>query len=48
MEESAPAEDHSVPEKVETGDEAAWWLAGVAALGAGALVAARRRFGLTR
>lgn len=47
-EESAPAEEHAVPEKVETGDEAAWWLAGAAAVGAGVLVAARRRFGLTR
>lgn len=44
---AAPAEGgHTVPSKVQTGDEAAWWLAGVSALGAGALVAARRRLGL--
>lgn len=35
--------DHEVPEKVETGDAAAWGPAGAAVLGAGALLAARRR-----
>lgn len=40
------AEEHAVPEKVETGDTAAWWLAGLAAVGAGAMVRFRRSFGL--
>lgn len=34
---------HSVPDKVETGQGQAWWLAGLGALGAGALVALRPR-----
>lgn len=34
---------HSVPDKVETGQDQAWWLAGLGALGAGALVALRPR-----
>ena len=37
--------EHTVPTKVQTGDEAAWWLAGIAALGAGALVRFRKAFG---
>ncbi|MEX3564759.1 hypothetical protein [Micrococcus endophyticus] len=41
-------EEHEVPERVETGNGAAWLLASAAALGAGALVAARRRFALAR
>ena len=44
----APAEGHEVPEKVETGDAAAWGLAGAAALGAGALLAVRRRTAAAR
>ncbi|UBH23995.1 hypothetical protein KW076_08835 [Micrococcus porci] len=43
---TAPDAEHAVPGKVQTGDEAAWWAVGLGALGAGALVAARRRFGL--
>lgn len=35
-----------MPEKVETGDTAAWWLAGLAAVGAVAMVRFRRSFGL--
>lgn len=45
---SEPAGEHTVPETVETGSGQAWWLAALGALGAGGLVAARRRFGLTR
>lgn len=45
---SEPADEHTVPETVETGSGQAWWLAAVAAAGTGALVAGRRRFGLTR
>ena len=37
---------HDVPEKVETGDAAQWWLAGLAAVGAGALVTVRRTFAI--
>lgn len=40
--------DHTVPEKVETGSGQAWWLAALGAAGTGALLAARRRLGLTR
>ena len=43
---SAPAEDggeHAVPGKVQTGDQAIWLVAALGALGAGALVAVRRR-----
>ena len=46
---TAPVADedgHTVPEKVETGDTAAWWLAGLAAVGAVAMVRFRRSFGL--
>lgn len=39
-------DEHTVPDKVETGGESTWWLAGAAALGAGALVTGRRVFGL--
>lgn len=45
---SEPAGEHTVPETVETGSGQAWWLAALGALGAGGLVAVRRRFGLTR
>lgn len=45
---SETADEHTVPETVETGSGQAWWLAAVAAAGAGALVAGRRRFGLAR
>ncbi|MEV4487903.1 hypothetical protein AB0J61_08795 [Micrococcus luteus] len=45
---SEPADEHTVPETVETGSGQAWWLAAVAAVGTGALVAGRRRFGLAR
>ena len=44
--EHAPESDdahHTVPEKVQTGDQAAWPLAALGALGAGALLVARRR-----
>lgn len=45
----APSEaEHTVPEKVQTGDGAAWWLAGLGTAAAAALVATRRRLGLTR
>lgn len=40
--------DHTVPDAVETGNGQAWSLAALGALGAGGLVAVRRRFGLTR
>ena len=46
---TAPVADedgHTVPEKVETGDTAAWRLAGLAAVGAVAMVRFRRSFGL--
>lgn len=46
-EQPAPG-DHTVPDAVETGNGQAWSLAALGALGAGGLVAARRRFGLTR
>ncbi|MCG7422890.1 hypothetical protein MHY29_08685, partial [Micrococcus sp. ACRRV] len=45
---TVPAEQHTRPGKVQTGGEPIWWLAGAAALGAGALVAARRRPGMAR
>ena len=46
-EQPAPG-DHTVPDAVETGNGQAWSLAALGALGAGGLVAARRRFVLTR
>lgn len=45
---TVPAEQHTRPGKVQTGGEPIWWLAGAAALGAGALVAVRRRPGMAR
>lgn len=45
---SSSAGEHTVPEKVQTGDSAVVWLAGVAALGAAGLVVFRRRRGLAR
>ena len=40
-------EQHTTPDTVETGQSTGWWLAGLGAAAAGALVAARRRLGLT-
>lgn len=40
-------EEHTTPDTVETGQSTGWWLAGLGAAAAGALVAARRRLGLT-
>lgn len=44
--ESAPEADHVLPDRVETGNGAAWWFAGLAAAGLAVLVRFRRAFGL--
>lgn len=41
---SQPAAEHEKPGAVQTGDGAAWWLAGFALVGGGALLAVRRAF----
>lgn len=47
-EENADEAHHTVPEKVQTGDDAAWPVAALAALGAGVLLTARRRLTTAR